>query len=144
MTDSSSVFGDAWRECLRAHYKHAVRNNDQVTLKTLKPVLQNKIGFSDSELRQLYVEATMRADEIDFIPDFDALAEEPAAPAEVAPSETFKPHPLECQCPECVQINLVPHNDDGQPLDADQIAELEDLAAYEQNKADMPKQLSLF
>lgn len=148
--DIKDVFGDEWRDCLRAHYQHAVRQDDKVALKTLVPVLQNKIGFGDDELRQLYVEATMHVDDIDFIPDLDIferaeiIAQGEAAPVPEMPA--FQPHPLECQCPECVRINLVPHNEEGQPLDADQQAELEEREAHEarHDSEHSATQLSLF
>lgn len=148
--DIKNVFGDEWRDCLRAHYQYAVRQDDKVTLKTLVPVLQNKIGFGDDELRQLYVEATMHVDDINFTPDLDIFerAEILAgsdAP-QVAEAPVFQPHPLECQCPECVRINLVPHDEEGQPLDADQQAELAEREAHEARHDDPPPatQLSLF
>lgn len=148
--DIKDVFGNEWRDCLRAHYQHAVRNEDKVALKTLVPVLQNKMNFTDDELRRLYVEATMRADDIDFTPDLDILNRELVAEADaiLTPPETpvFQPHPLECQCPECVSINLVPHDDEGQPLDDDQRAELEEREAHEHRPDAKPPatQLSLF
>jgi hypothetical protein len=141
-----SVFGDEWRACLRAHYQHTVRQDDRVALTTLIPILEGQMGFSSDELRQLYIEATMRADEIDFVPDpdlVDVLTAPEAAPASASETPTFQPHPLECQCPACVAINLTPHDADGQPLDADALAELEAREAAK-NHPDAPKQLSLF
>jgi len=113
-----TVFNDEWRACLREQYKYVILNNDQVTLRSLLPVL-DRVGFTDDELAQLRVEATMHIDNVpaDFVPDMDILTptEQPAPVDEV-----FQPHPLECQCPSCVDLNLVPHDDEGQPIPAEQ------------------------
>jgi hypothetical protein len=156
---NQSIFADAWRDCLREHYKHVIRNDPkQRNLDTLKTVLLRPNGdqppiFTESELRQLYVEATMRADQMPdgFMPE-EILQElqveevvEPLASA-VEDDRTYQPHPLECQCPQCVTINLVPHGDEGQPLTADEVAELEEEQAFDRRKKgdDVPQQLSLF
>ena len=34
-----SIFVEEWRECLRSHYLHVVRTNDEVTEPTLRDVL---------------------------------------------------------------------------------------------------------
>lgn len=109
-----SIFADEWRACLREQYKQVIRVNDTPTLESLRQVMYD-VGFSDDELAQLRVEATMRADEVpdDFRPDLDIL-KTPEKPAHA--EETFLPHPLECQCPACVEANLIPHDEDGQPI----------------------------
>jgi hypothetical protein len=142
-----SIFSDDWRECLREHYKYVVRNEDQTTLRTLVPVLQSEyINFSEEELRQLYIEATMRADELPdgFLPSPEFAAEQTAEQSVESPVNPA--HPLECQCPACVGIDLVPHDEEGQPLDADALAELEERQAAEARKddPDSPAQLTLF
>ena len=96
----------------------------------------------------------MRAEEMPdgFLPEdvLEALKEEFEAQSQpevsaVQDDRTYLPHPLECQCPQCVEINLIPHNDEGQPLSADEIAELEEEQAYEhRHDDDAPQQLSLF
>jgi hypothetical protein len=144
-----NVFDEEWRDCLRAHYKYVVRANDNRTHETLTQVLTHpSINFTEGELRQLYIEATMRAedfseDQLRKIVETQAVIEEqfPTAPSSEA-DRTFQPHPLECQCPSCIQINLIPHDDEGQPLDEDQVAELEEQQKRDQD--DLPKQLSLF
>ncbi|MEL6149244.1 MAG: hypothetical protein AAFR56_06435 [Chloroflexota bacterium] len=70
--DNSSPFLDDWRESLREHYKDVVRRNDTQTEKTLVGVLHD-VGFTDDDLRQLKLEATMRAEDLhgDFVPDLD-------------------------------------------------------------------------
>lgn len=146
-----NVFDGEWRECLRAHYKHVVKQNDTRTRETLTIVLTHEaINFSEDELRQLYVEATMRADEFSEDQLREIMEQVPAE--EIAPppptledDRTFQPHPLECQCPECMQINLMPHDEEGQPLSQEKIEELEEETREKQRKQDdLPKQLSLF
>ncbi|MDX1991907.1 MAG: hypothetical protein SF029_05945 [bacterium] len=134
-----SVFDDYWRECLREHYKSVIRENDQVTLRSLKGVM-NEVGFREDELRQMEIHATMRTEDMpdDFVPNLDILQD--ATEAAIAVEEGFQPHPLECQCPACVQINLIPHDEEGQPVQIDP----EESKAKKRKKGDEPKQLSLF
>jgi hypothetical protein len=84
-------FADDWRDSLRAHYMHAVRADDQVTLKSLNG-LMHEVGFSDDELRELYVRATMHVDETapDFVPDMKVLSAEAAAQLEKAIAEEYE------------------------------------------------------
>jgi hypothetical protein len=135
-----SVFTDDWRQCLREQYKHVIRTNDEVTRPSLTRVLYS-VGFTDDELRQLAVEATMHVDDVPegFVPDLDVLVPPPAT------EPAFQPHPLECQCPQCVDTNLIPHDEDGQPIEfdpddpenpANQVAQDDD--------EDSPQQMSMF
>lgn len=82
-----SVFADEWRACLREHYMHVVREGDQKTLASLTLVMY-EVGFSDDELRELQVRATMRAEDMpdDFVPDMHLLDEPAVYPAVVAES----------------------------------------------------------
>jgi hypothetical protein len=150
-----NVFAEEWRACLREHYKHVVQNDpnprnfESVNKAFLKPNGERPPIFTEDELRQLYIEATMRADDMpdDFVPDLLLPAEEPpveAAALDNAPS--FQPHPLECQCPSCIEINLKPHDTEGQPLSAEAIAEREEEDQWKKKrkKDDLPQQLSLF
>ncbi len=161
---NQSVFADEWRTCLREHYKYTVQHDSNPrNLESLKAVLLRPNGsqppiFTESELRELYIEATMRAEDMPdgFVPEemLEAIQEQMAAeiaeqavPETSAPTDqrTYQPHPLECQCPQCVEINLFPHDDEGQPLSADEVAELEERQAYEQpDDEDSPQQLTLF
>lgn len=113
-----SVFSDEWRKCQRAHYQHVIREKDHVTKPTLTAVL-HQVGFDDSELAQLEIEVTMR--DVDHEPDLNILNKPAPAVATETQSteETFMPHPLECQCPSCVQIDMIPHDKDGQPIPQD-------------------------
>lgn len=109
-----SVFKDEWRRCLKEHYKYVIRNQDSTTQRTLLPVL-HRLGFTDDDLRQLYVEATMRADDMpdDFMPDIPA-----AAGANTSAAAEPAPHPAECTCDACSMDTLLEegHDDEGQPL----------------------------
>lgn len=66
-----SPFGQYWRDALRAHYTHVVRSGDARTEVTLRGLMLNKLGFTDGEMKTLYVEATMHVDQVgaDFVPD---------------------------------------------------------------------------
>ena len=105
--DSRSVFFEEWLRSLREQYKHVVRNNDLVTLPTLTAVMQN-VGFSEDELKQLRLEATIRVEDVpqDFKPDMKILE----------PTATSVAHPAECHCPQCIAIDDGAHDADGQPI----------------------------
>lgn len=135
-----SVFSDDWRDCLRENYKHVVRNNDQVTKPSLLTVM-NEVGFTEDDLRMLEIEATMRAEDMpdDYVPA--AVKEIPVA------DKPFEPHPLECQCPACMELNRIPHDADGQPIQFDpDDPENPDNQIDEQpeDDPDGPQQLTLF
>lgn len=134
-----TVFADEWRRCLREQYKYVIRNNDRVTRPSLTDVLHS-VGFTNEELRQLELEATMRVEDMpdDFMPDLEILNERAVVPVE--DNKDFVPHPLECQCPACIQINLKPHDAEGQPLEI----EKDELLEVQKREAAEPKQLSLF
>ncbi len=120
-----SVFSDEWRRCMRVHYQHVIRHNDTVTKPTLTEVL-HMVGFTEAELNQLYIEATMRTEDNnpDFKPNLSLLQA-------MQPEPQAASHPAECQCPSCVNIDMIPHDADGQPIQTD-------------DDDDTPEQLSLF
>jgi hypothetical protein len=78
-----SIFADEWRECLIAHYAYVIRLNDERTERTLRGVMHDA-GFSDDDLRQIYVSVTAHVDDMpaDFVPDMEIF--EDAAPVMVA------------------------------------------------------------
>lgn len=91
---NESIFADEWRECLQAQYRHVIRNNDQITLKTLDSVM-HEVGYSDDDLRRIAFEATLRAEDLadDFVPDMEIMSGaqpvvKPDAPPEISPVET--------------------------------------------------------
>lgn len=130
---NQSPFADDWRASLREHYMDVVRRNDLVTLRTLVGVMF-ETGFTEAELTELRVRATLRADEMpdDFVPDMKVL--EPVIYPAVAP-EAALPEGLTEAEPET-------------PLDEaevpEQVENPEVLDEDEEDDADEPKQLSLF
>lgn len=94
--DQQSVFFEEWLRSLREQYKHVARSGDSVTLPTLTAVMQN-VGFGEAELRQLRLEATLRADDVaeDIVPDLDIVA-----PAKSAPAQDDDGQPIATQAPE--------------------------------------------
>ncbi len=148
MSDRSSVFSDEWRRCLAEHYKYVIRTQDKGTEETLIPRLY-QMGFSEDELRTLYMEATMHVDDLpeDFTPDLErVIPQESTAPAEA----TFQPHPAECTCPSCMdQVLEEGHDEDGQPIAQPEEPEeaqgnVFPAAKPEAPDDDAPKQKSLF
>ncbi len=107
MMGQRSVFFEEWISSLREQYKYVVRNRDKVTLPSLTAVL-HQVGFTDDELAQLRIEATMHLDDVgaDYVADMTILDSAKAVQA----------HPAECSCPQCIPIDDSQHDDDGQPL----------------------------
>lgn len=97
---NDSIFADEWRDCLRAHYTSVIRNDDQITLRSLVGVM-HEVGFSDEELRDLAFHATLRAEDMpdDFVPDMEILTgaqpvakpEPPVEPAAEPEAELVPP-----------------------------------------------------
>jgi hypothetical protein len=169
---SESVFADEWRECLRAHYMHVIRTHDRVTLPSLTYVMY-QAGFTEGELAELRVRATLRADQMpaDFVPDMNALKrDEVGAPSETA-AEPFmvgqaNPHPStpsplhgdgeadrvrETDSPTAADAPLIPAEainaeaDSMPTAEAEMPAPDETAAADEPDDApDTPRQLTLF
>mgnify|MGYP007029336588 CR=1 FL=1 len=108
--ERQSIFFDEWIKSLREQYKYVIRNNDTVTLPSLTDVMHD-VGFTDDELAQLRVQATMHVDDVadDFVPDLNVLKT----------VEAGQPHPAECTCPQCIPIDESQYDDEGQPLDID-------------------------
>ena len=89
---SENIFADEWMECLESHYMHVIRINDKVTEPSLS-IVMHSAGFSDTQLAELRVRATMHIDDVgaDFVPDLevlDAHNHEHAAP-EVSEAHVF-------------------------------------------------------
>ncbi|MDQ7026583.1 MAG: hypothetical protein Q9P01_06470 [Anaerolineae bacterium] len=155
MAKRASVFSDEWRRCLREHYKYVIGKEDKATEETLLPIL-HRFGFRDDELRELYVEATMRDMPDDFVPDMERLVQE--SESTPIPETTFQVHPAECACPSCMDVVLEDgHDEEGQPLEEPQEIEVaqdnifpvakpekDDEEDEKDNEDDLPKQKSLF
>lgn len=151
---SRSIFADEWRDCLCAHYTYVVRAGDQLTERSLYGVML-EAGFSEGEVKELYVRATAHVDDVgtDFVPDAAVLeAGTFRAPAVVAPEP---PEPIEDviademineEIPVAVVKDLV-DEDDAQALEAAQVTDELDA---EDDEDDAPPddpaamQLSLF
>ncbi len=148
MSERSSVFSGEWRRCLAEHYKYVIRNQDKGTEETLVPRLYES-GFSEDELRVLYLEATMHVDDIpeNFIPDARRATPQDSS---VALETTFQPHPAECTCPSCMdQVLDIGHDEEGQPVAAPEEPEeaqgnIFPAAKPEKKDEDNPRQKSLF
>lgn len=132
--DQQSVFFEEWMRSLREQYKYVVRRQDKVALPSLTAVL-HQIGFTDDELAQLRLEATMHRDDVgaDYVPDMTILA--------------GQAHPAECRCPQCFPIDESQFDNEGQPLADDVRAQAEQpsgqvfaAAAWEseETEADQP------
>jgi hypothetical protein len=136
MAKRASVFGDEWRRCLKEHYKYVVKQQDKRTESTLTPIL-NRFGFTEDELKGLYIEATMRAEEMpeDFVPDMQQLGAENVEEKQTVET-SFQVHPAECNCPSCMEEVLeLGHDEEGQPLPVQE---------EEKPKDAKPKQKSMF
>ncbi len=146
---SENVFADEWRACLRAHYMHVVRSGDHVTEPTLR-VVMHSAGFSDDELAELRVRATLHVDDVgtDFVPDLDVLtpspitergtgtaAESPAEPAGEAVYSIATPVETDYPLPEAVMDDTPPADE----LPSDEAADGEPPP-----DDDAPQQLRLF
>ena len=135
MAKRESVFGNEWRRCLKEHYKYVVKKQDKRTETTLTPILQ-RFGFSETELKQLYIEATMRAEDMpdDFVPDMQQAGAGNVEENQAVES-SFQVHPAECSCPSCMDTVLeLGHDEEGQPLPIQE----------EAPKDKKPKQKSMF
>lgn len=71
---SENIFADEWMECLEAHYTHVIRTQDRVTEPSLT-IVMHSAGFTDKQLAELRVRATMHVDDVgaDFVPDLSVL-----------------------------------------------------------------------
>jgi hypothetical protein len=127
---NQSPFADDWRASLREHYMDVVRRNDQITLRTLTGVMY-ETGFTEAELVELRVRATIRADETpaDFVPDMKVLEPTvyPAAAPEAPPTEELA----------ATETPL----DEAETQEQDENSE---ALGEDEDDADEPKQLTLF
>ncbi len=129
-----SIFRDEWRESLCAHYMDVVRRDDQKTLRTLTDVMV-EVGFSERELAELRVRATIRAEDMpdDFVPDMQIFQDDVGTRHVVSvpeiPDTESEVHALVSEA--------VP--------DAEVIDDVhDDIPADEPEDKDSPQQLSLF
>lgn len=154
---SENIFADDWRDCLQAHYQHVIRTGDRVTEPTLR-VVMHQAGFTDAQLAELRVRATMHVDDIgaDFVPDLDVLSagsaptvDEPAAfpGVNLLPAEAAV---VEVTAAELPSDETLPEIDDQELLapfseEEERLAEEPPLEQPESKPGpDVPQQLSLF
>lgn len=133
-----SPFADDWRDCLSAHYQFVVRNEDHVAARTLPGIL-HELGFSDSELAELAIRATMHIDDMpaDYVPNVEAVAQAIRAAAS-APDAAGAGAILEQAIAEIAQETAVSVEYDSSQLD--ELFEEED----DPPPTDGFKQMSLF
>jgi hypothetical protein len=55
---NESPFADAWRDCLREHYKQVVRDSNTQRHDEMTQIM-HQAGFTEDELITLYIQATM-------------------------------------------------------------------------------------
>ena len=134
-----------WSSCpgngafARAH----VRRDDQRTLKSLLRVMHDT-GFSDAELAELRVRATMRVEDVpeDFVPDMNIFQ----VNADVAPSPDIAPQP---DTPHDIEDEIVDRVQDEiletiEPAEEDFQNDAPKEMEAEEEDPDAPQQLSLF
>jgi hypothetical protein len=131
-----SIFADEWRDCLKSHYLYVVREQDVRTERTLRGVMHN-VGFSEDELNELRVRATMHVDDVgvEFVPDLEILKTIEASVDLVGEVDVGATHgsPLPADTPpdEIIEMELVEEAE----------TEAEAPVPYDQSG---PEQLSLF
>jgi hypothetical protein len=133
-----SPFTDDWRDCLRAHYQEVVRNQDHVTERTLVGVL-HEVGFSESEMAELKVLATLRVEDVppDFVPDLDVLQAQALEEIQQQTAASEAGQAAEARVFEAVAVEPpAASEEDSSALPAD-----EEPPDY---RSDAPLQLSLF
>jgi len=154
---TENIFANEWVECLEAHYMHVIRINDKVTEPSLS-IVMHSAGFSDAQLAELRVRATMHVDQVspDFVPDLNVLE---AHDHEHVVPDGVEEHvyniPLDVVPVPAEVVEAVPPviaelvNEAEEALEAELEPEtLEDDAPVEQEPEiedpDAPQQLSLF
>jgi hypothetical protein len=134
-----SPFAGDWRDCLRAHYQYVLRSGDTTTERTLVGVL-HEVGFSDHDLAELKVLATLRADELPpgFVPDLDALTDAAVQQLQAPAAAPAQPEPaiFAAAFPD-----PAPDSEPGVPAPDAPSPDDEEPPDY---RSDAPEQLSMF
>jgi hypothetical protein len=154
---SENIFATEWMECLEAHYMHVIRINDKVTEPSLS-IVMHSAGFSDAQLAELRVRATMHIDDVsaDFVPDLNVLEahehQHSAAetiethvyniPIDVAPVPVEAAEPIAPVEAESVSTNVDLSEAELEPEILEDDTSVEQ--GPEQEDPDAPQQLSLF
>lgn len=161
---SENIFAEDWVACLEAHYMHVIRINDKVTEPSLS-IVMHSAGFTDAQLAELRVRATMHVDQVgaDFVPDLGVLdthdhAHEAPTPAEApiynipidlnaaAPTSMVVETPVEVEAELGDEVEVEEVNAELE-MDAETQDDLDGLLQEEEPPKpdpDAPQQLSLF
>lgn len=157
---SENIFADDWVECLEAHYMHVVRTKDKVTEPSLSIVMRSA-GFTDKQLAELKVRATMHVDDVgeDFVPDLDVLDGHHDHDHQEAAPEAVEAHvynipidlaPAPVEAVQTVEPEMTAESEllpDAEP-NPEELQAQEDEAFVEEeverDDPDAPQQLSLF
>jgi len=89
--DIPSPFRDDWHDAQEAHFQYISRVGDAHQRAAARAAMA-QAGYSEEEIAQLYVAATMHQDDL---PDGFV------ADVEVIEQLREKPHPNDCTCPSC-------------------------------------------
>lgn len=89
----SSIFGDQWRATQIAYFEQMMRTGNAEQRANACQIMRDS-GFSDQEINDLYIQATMHLDDVpdDFVPDLEVIE---------SLRQAATPHPNECTCPTC-------------------------------------------
>jgi len=133
-----NIFAEDWRNCLRAHYIYIIRSGDTLTEKSLYDVMA-QAGFSEAEIHQIHLEATMHIDDsgADYVPD-ESVAEYFAAVGEPTP-EVSTEESLETpstSLPETIS-EIVEQGMDDLPSESEALAESTENLTVETSEADL-------
>lgn len=131
-----SVFSDEWRTCLREHFMYVIRNQDARTERSLITVM-HETGFSDDELRELRIQATMHVDDMPegYVPDM--------AFAESAPPQAEPVIFAGVDVPQPEAATETPETDFTEDMDSRPEDALEEESADDEAD-DAPQQLTMF
>lgn len=137
----NNPFAEEWRRCLREHYKYIIHTQDSVTEKSLVIVMQ-QVGFSESELAEMRVEATMRADTMpdDFVPDMQVLERVRAEAGEQAVAESAELlHPV----PDIPESDVVIDDEADEQVEEEEAIE-DTIVEDDEDDDETPNQLQMF
>lgn len=143
-----SVFSDEWRTCLREHFMYVIRNQDARTERSLITVM-HETGFSDDELRELRIRATMHVDAMPegYVPEmtFAESAPPQTAPALFAGVDVPQPEAA-AEMPAADGYDEALEDDFAEDMDSLPEDALEEEAppADEEEDDDAPQQLTMF
>lgn len=88
---SRTPMSELWLQSQKSHYIKLIREKREIN--GFKQTLLD-IGYSDKEIEQIYIEATMHMDDFDTQPSLKEL------------QTLMTEHPLDCTCIRCNPTNL--------------------------------------